>query len=282
MNFKPRKANIAQSIGGYLWAVSSLVGEKMQVRCLTETHVEVIKPPLQVIHIGNGCEGYSPSIKIGAKSELTSQNDIAEKTTYFLDFNPQYVKSKDMGPWNLFELDKLTEKKLKDMVEILPALPPMNYDSLNRRIGELDDYPLEIPVAIIAIVLVISTIFLVATLMVYAYIIFRLRKNIKILFPMAKFITGQATGSEAQEIKRVLLTLLEIQAGQQCPPPLPLRPARLAITPAESTSAQAITTTGATVMMKDKIEMLTTPKQIKRYEKYLEKQKEKLQKDTEL
>ena len=203
MNFKPRKANIAQSMGGYLWAVSSLVGEKMQVRCLTETHVEVIKPPLQVIHIGNGCEGYSPSIKIPAKSELTSQNDIAERTTYFLDFNAQYEKSKDMGPWNLFELDKFTEKKLKGMVKILPALPPMNYDNLNRRIGELDDYPLEIPVAIIAIVLVVSTIFLVATLVVYAYIIFRLRKNIKILFPMTKLLTGQATGSEAQEIKSV-------------------------------------------------------------------------------
>ena len=173
MNFKPRKANVAQSMGGYLWAVSSLVGEKMQVRCLTETHVEVIKPPLQVIHIGNGCEGYSPSIKIPAKSELTSQNDIAERTTYFLDFNAQYEKSKDMGPWNLFELDKFTEKKLKGMVDMLPALPPMNYDNLNRRIGELDDYPLEIPVAIIAIVLVVSTVFLVATLVVYAYIIFR-------------------------------------------------------------------------------------------------------------
>ena len=46
MNFKPRKANMAQSLGGYLWAVSSLVGEKMQIRCITETHVEIIKPPL--------------------------------------------------------------------------------------------------------------------------------------------------------------------------------------------------------------------------------------------
>ena len=154
--------------------------------------MEVIKPPLQVIHIGNGCEGYSPSIKIPAKSELTSQNDIAERTTYFLDFNAQYEKSKDMGPWNLFELDKFTEKKLKGMIEVLPALPPMNYDNLNRRIGELDDYPLEIPVAIIAIVLVVSTVFLVATLIVYAYIIIRLRKNIKMLFPMAKLLIGQA------------------------------------------------------------------------------------------
>ena len=72
--------------------------------------MEVIKPPLQVIHIESGCEGYSPSIKIPAKSKLTSQNDIAERTTYFLDFNVQYVKSKDMGPWNLFELDKFTER----------------------------------------------------------------------------------------------------------------------------------------------------------------------------
>ena len=137
MNFKPRKANVAQSMGGYLWAVSSLVGEKMQVRCLTETHVEVIKPPLQVIHIGNGCEGYSPSIKIPAKSELTSQNDIAERT-------------------------------------------------------------------------------------------------------------------------------------------------RLTITPAETTPAQTISSTGAAVVVKDKIELLTTPKQIKGYEKYLLKQKEKLQEDTKL
>ena len=53
--------------------------------------------------------------------------------------------------------------------------------------------------------------------MVYAYIIFRLRKSIKILFPMAKLLIGQATGSEAQEIKRVLLTLLEIPAGQTVP-----------------------------------------------------------------
>ena len=99
---------------------------------------------------------------------------------------------------------------------------------------------------------------------------------------MAKLLTGQATGSEAQEIRRMLLTLLEIPAGQHCPPPLLLRPARLTKTPAEVTSAQAIASTGAAVVIKDKVEMLTTPKQIKRYEKYPEKQKEKLQEDTKL
>ena len=80
----------------------------------------------------------------------------------------------------------------------------------------------------------------------------------------------------------MLLTLLGIPAGQHSPPPLPLRPARLSITPAEFTSAQTIPSTGAAVMIKDKVELLTTPKQIKRYEKYLVKQKEKLQEDTKL
>ena len=165
------------------------------------------------------------------------------------------------------------------MVAILPALPPMNYENLNRRIGELDNYPLEIPVAIIAIALVVSTIFLIGTLAVYAYIIFRLRKNVKILFPLAKLLMGRATGSETQEIKKTLLTLLDLQAGQHDPPPLPLKPTRLAIASMEPTPT---VTTGATVIVKDKLEVLTTPKEIKRYEKYLEKQKEKLQKDTKL
>ena len=234
MNFKARKANVAQSIGGYLWAVSSLVGEKIQIRCLTETHVEVIKPPLQIVHVGNGCEGYSPSIKIPAKSELTSQNDIAERTTYFLDFNTQYQRSQDIGPWNFFQIDEFTEKKLKDMVEVLPALPPMNYENLNKRIGELDGYPLEIPVAVIAIALAVSTIILIITLIIIACVVFRLRKNIKVLFPMAKLLAGQATGWETQEIKRVLLTLLGIQADQHQPPPLPSRPTRMAITQGET------------------------------------------------
>ena len=187
-----------------------------------------------------------------------------------------------MGPWNLFELDKFTEKKLKDMIEVLPALPPMNYDNLNRRIGELDDYPLEIPVAIIAIVLVVSTIFLVATLMVYAYIIFRLRKKYQNIISHGKIIDRTSHWIRGTGNKESVTHPSRDPAGQQCPPPLPLRPARLAITPAEFTPPQTDTSTGATVIMKDKIEMLTTPKQIKRYEKYLEKQKEKLQKDTKL
>ena len=62
--------NLAYSLDGYLWAISALATEKLKVRCVMETHVITIKPPSQIVNIGNGCEAYSASIYILAKSEL--------------------------------------------------------------------------------------------------------------------------------------------------------------------------------------------------------------------
>ena len=67
-----RTTNLACSLDGYLWAISALATEKLQVRCVMETCVLTIKPPLQIVDIGNGCEAYSASIYIPAKSELTT------------------------------------------------------------------------------------------------------------------------------------------------------------------------------------------------------------------
>ena len=50
-------ANMAQSLDGYLWAVSSLKEEKMRIRCLEDSHLEDIKPPLTIVHTGNGARG---------------------------------------------------------------------------------------------------------------------------------------------------------------------------------------------------------------------------------
>ena len=60
--------NLVYSLDGYLWAISALAAEKLQIRCVMETHVITIKPPLQIADIGNGCEAYSASIYILAKS----------------------------------------------------------------------------------------------------------------------------------------------------------------------------------------------------------------------
>ena len=51
--------NLAYSLDGYLWAISALASEKLQVRCVMETHVITIHSPLQIVDVGNGCEAYS-------------------------------------------------------------------------------------------------------------------------------------------------------------------------------------------------------------------------------
>ena len=48
-----RTTNLAYSLDGYLWAISALATEKLQIRCVMETHVVAIKPPLQIVDVGN-------------------------------------------------------------------------------------------------------------------------------------------------------------------------------------------------------------------------------------
>ena len=75
--------NRAISLGGYLWAISSIEQEQLQVRCLEETHMIEIQPPLQIVYLGNGCEGYSPSMFLPAKNEMTTHAQIESRREIF-------------------------------------------------------------------------------------------------------------------------------------------------------------------------------------------------------
>ena len=62
----------------------------MRIRCLEDSHLEDIKPPLMIVYIGDGCEGYSSNLFIPAKSELSSEDEILTGHVFFLDFNDEY------------------------------------------------------------------------------------------------------------------------------------------------------------------------------------------------
>ena len=90
INTQKRDANKVQSLEGCLWAVTTLKKVKMQIRCLTDTHVINVKPPLIIIHVGNGCKAYSSNLFISAKSELTTKDNAVVRHTYFQQFNEDY------------------------------------------------------------------------------------------------------------------------------------------------------------------------------------------------
>ena len=62
----------------------------MRIRCLEDSHLEDILPPLTIIQVRNGCEGYSSNLSIPAKSELTSEDETITQHVFFLHFNEEY------------------------------------------------------------------------------------------------------------------------------------------------------------------------------------------------
>ena len=106
---------MAYSLDGYLWAVSALAAEKLQVRFVMETHVITIKPPLQIVDIGNGCEAYSASIYIPSKSELTATLQLITRSQFFLKYNFNYTNISNFLVWYKSDFAKLTNEEIKTL-----------------------------------------------------------------------------------------------------------------------------------------------------------------------
>ena len=128
----------------------------------------------------------------------------------------------------------------------------------------MKEYPLKIPVAIIAIVLVVSTLFMVVALVIIALVICKLRGNLKVLLPIGKIMIGKANSSETNQVRQTLRTLLDLTPGHQQPPDLPERRKPLQPTPETSRSTQK--------------SILPSSTDIQRYKKYLSRKKEEIKK----
>ena len=137
-----RTTNLAYNLDGYLWATSALAAEKLQVRCMMKTHVITIKPPLQIVDTGNGCEAYSASIYIPAKSELTATLQSVTRSQFFLKYNFNYTNVYNFLLWYKLDFTKLTNKEIKTLkakVLKLPAESMEIFDNILKNIDE--DYP---------------------------------------------------------------------------------------------------------------------------------------------
>ena len=139
--------NRAISLGGYLWAVSSIKQEQLQVRCLEETHVIEIQPPLQIVYLGNGCEGYSPSMFLPAKNEMTTHAQIESRKEYFLQFNYVYTPDRYIGLWWQFRTRLMSDEDAKAFITQVVPLGTMDYSLLHKRPPMIDtNYGFSLPV----------------------------------------------------------------------------------------------------------------------------------------
>ena len=146
---------------GYLWALSALATEKLQVRCLMETHIITIQPPLQIVDIGNGCAAYSASIYIPAKLELTATIQLVTRSQFFLEYNLNYTNVTNFLVWYKTDFTNLTNKEIESMKTKVLKLLTMSMDIFNKALENIDEnYPFSLsPKLLVALFVVIGICF---------------------------------------------------------------------------------------------------------------------------
>ena len=190
INTRRRDANKAQSLEGYLWAITAFEKGKLQIRCLTDTHVIDIKPPLTIIYVGDGCEAYSNNLFIPAKSELTSTDSLLVRHNYFQKFNEEY---QDITRYSLIEdlgIVQLTPKEIAKIPDRLTALPKLQFKELKRRLVEIKQ-PLNIHLNVSFILVMIGGLILCPIIAYVLWQIYRARSNVKRFKPVVKIFNDK-------------------------------------------------------------------------------------------
>ena len=162
--------NLAYSLDGYLWAISALAAEKLQVRCMMETHVITIKPPLQIVDIGNGCKAYSSSIYIPAKSELMATLQSGTRSQFFLKYNFNYTNVSNILVWHKLDFTKLTKEEIKTLKAKVLKLPTMSMEIFDNILENIDeDYPFTLSPKLILALLVSVGIYVITIKIIFIW-----------------------------------------------------------------------------------------------------------------
>ena len=254
--------NRAISLGGYLWAISSIEQEQLQVRCLEETHMIEIRPPLQIIYLGNGCEGYSPSMFLPAKNEMTTHAQIESRREYFLQFNYVYTPDRYIGLWWQFRTRMMSKKEAKAFITQVALLGTMDYSLINRRPPMIKtSYGFSWPVPPTTLIIgAVVIILLVAGIALGCYV-YRMGKTFKVVTGTVKQVTAKPLSGCRLLFSRVF------RRGRSGTPPL-CTPPRKTIEDTPEVSPTEIHPVQMTKILRD---IFQDPQTAHKYAKHLDK-----------
>ena len=121
-------------------------------------HIITIKPPLQIVDVGNGCEAFSASIYIPGKSELTATLQSITRSQFFLDYNFNYTNVSNFLVWYKLNFAKLTETEIKTLKAKVLQLPSMSLDMFDNVLENIDEnYPFSLsPKFILALLVTVA------------------------------------------------------------------------------------------------------------------------------
>ena len=130
-----------------------MIAEKLQVRCVMKTHVITIKPPLQIVDIGNGCKAYSANIYIPANLELMATLQSITRSQFFLEYNFNYTNVSNFLVWYKLDFAKLTNEEIETLKAKVLKLPTMSMEMFDNVLENIDEnYPFSLsPILILAL-----------------------------------------------------------------------------------------------------------------------------------
>ena len=118
---------------------------------------------MQIVDIGNGCEAFSTSIYIPAKSEITATMQSLTRSQFFLDYNFQYTNVSNFVVWYKTDFATLNKDEITSLKAKIIKLPTMPMDIFDRTLETIDeDYPFSLsPKLILALLILTGVIFIV-------------------------------------------------------------------------------------------------------------------------
>ena len=112
---------------------------------------------MQIIDIGSGCEAYSTSIYIPAKSELTATMQSLTRSQFFLDYNFNYTNVSNFIIWYKTDFFNLTKEEIESLKAKVLKLPTMSMDIFDKPLETIDEhYPFSLSPKLILALLVIT------------------------------------------------------------------------------------------------------------------------------
>ena len=138
---------------------------------------------MRIVDTGNGCEAFSPTLYIPAKSELTATMQSLTRSQFFLQYNLQYIKMSSFIVFREMTFDQLTTEELASLHAKVQTLEPMNMKLSNERLKLIDEnFPLTIPPWVTLGGQAISGAFILTEITLMAWFCLKHRKSVSTLF----------------------------------------------------------------------------------------------------
>ena len=140
VSVRKQTTNLAFNLRDNVWAISSLVDGKLQLRCLRDTSFISTEAPFQIIHIPNTCEVYATdTLFIPPSTQITVESPTnALIGKQFLGFSTSYVPVKEYAAFKNLELESIPSTVLEQAATDLSRFDSITMPEMMKRFEELD------------------------------------------------------------------------------------------------------------------------------------------------